>query len=272
MVSVNQAIREVIFLTRRQPRLDYHGRYASRISTASRSGGTDGAVPGIQSLRTVGGTRWEWKTAVRALRGLPPTQCVGLAGRFDPKLGRAASALFGKATRHIPVGRTRRHGNASARRASDVRQPREHRRSRCLFIRADPNPIWIAGSGAHLRVGQETYTHICAACHGADGRGESGNRVPRIAGQHYPYLRRQIDAAASLHRDLAPPEMTSALRGMSDPIKDALADYVARLGTSEALLDSIGWRGQAESSSEGFTTAWSWPRSTNRSFSYRWLA
>ena len=100
-----------------------------------------------------------------------------------------------------------------------------------------PNPDPIKGSGAHLRVGQETYTHICAACHGVDGRGESGNRVPRISGQHYPYLRRQVDAAAALHRDLAPPEMTSALRGMTDPQRDAVADYVSRLGSSEPLLD-----------------------------------
>jgi len=67
--------------------------------------------------------------------------------------------------------------------------------------------------------GQETYTHICAACHGADGRGEAANLVPRIAGQHYPYLRLQIDVAAALHRDLAPPEMTSALRSMGSPQK-----------------------------------------------------
>ena len=101
---------------------------------------------------------------------------------------------------------------------------------------ANPNPV--NGSGEHLRVGQELYTHICAACHGVDGRGEQGNRVPRIAGQHYPYLRRQMEAAASLHKDLAPPEMTSALRGMRPQENDALADYISRLGNSEALLDS----------------------------------
>src|SRR5450631_2342015 len=50
---------------------------------------------------------------------------------------------------------------------------------------ANPNPV--VGSGKHLRVGQELYTHICAACHGVGGGGESGNRVPRIAGQHFPY-------------------------------------------------------------------------------------
>jgi cytochrome c553 len=102
----------------------------------------------------------------------------------------------------------------------------------------DSNPHPVTGSGEHPRVGQEIYAHICAACHGADGRGEAGNRVPRIAGQHYPYLRRQIDVAAALHRDLAPPEMTSALRGMQSQEEDALADYISRLGHSDVLLDS----------------------------------
>jgi len=102
----------------------------------------------------------------------------------------------------------------------------------------DPSPNPVKGSGEHLRVGQELYTHICADCHGVAGQGEAANRVPRIAGQHYPYLKRQIEAAAALHKGLAPPEMTSALRGMRPQEKDALADYISRLGNSEALLDS----------------------------------
>lgn len=102
----------------------------------------------------------------------------------------------------------------------------------------DSNPHPVNGSGKHLRVGQEIYEHICAACHGADGRGQAANRVPRIAGQHYPFLRRQIDVAAALHKDRAPLEMTSALRGMQNQEKDALADFISRLGDSDILLDS----------------------------------
>ena len=94
----------------------------------------------------------------------------------------------------------------------------------------DANPDPVKGSGEHLRVGLELYTHICAACHGVDGGGQSGNRVPRIGGQHFPYLSRQIEAGATLHKDLAPPEMTSALRGMRPQEKEALADYISRLG------------------------------------------
>ena len=63
------------------------------------------------------------------------------------------------------------------------------------------------------------------------GQGEAANRVPRIAGQHFPYLRQQIEAAAGLHKEIAPPEMTAALRGMSPEERDALADYISRLGT-----------------------------------------
>jgi cytochrome c553 len=117
------------------------------------------------------------------------------------------------------------------------------------------NPTPIKGSGEHLRVGQEIYTHICAACHGPDGRGHASNHVPRIAGQHYPYLRRQVEEAARLHRDLAPPEMTSALRNMRDSEKDALADYVSRLGNADALVDperrpnAEAYRGPASSPS-----------------------
>jgi cytochrome c553 len=103
-------------------------------------------------------------------------------------------------------------------------------------LSANPKPV--TGPGEHPRVGQEIYGHICAACHGIDGGGEELNRVPRIAGQHYPYLRRQIESAASLHRELAPPEMTSALRGMHDQEREALADYISRLGSTDVLLDS----------------------------------
>lgn len=105
--------------------------------------------------------------------------------------------------------------------------------------------IWLEHRGAVIAElspvdGQETRgscAHICAACHGPDGRGQASNRVPRIAGQHYPYLRRQVEEVARLHRDLAPPEMTSALRGMREPEKDALADYISRLGGADALVD-----------------------------------
>jgi cytochrome c553 len=107
----------------------------------------------------------------------------------------------------------------------------------------EPNPNPVKGSGLHLRVGQELYTHLCAACHGVTGHGEAGNRVPRLAGQSYLYLKQQIEAAAARHKDLAPPEMTSALQSMRPQEKESIADYISRLGNSDALLDSSGPEG-----------------------------
>ena len=46
-----------------------------------------------------------------------------------------------------------------------------------------------------------------------------------------------FEGAADLHKDFAPPEMTSAIRGMRAQEKDALADHVSRLSTSDVLLD-----------------------------------
>ncbi len=92
-----------------------------------------------------------------------------------------------------------------------------------------PNPSPLLGPGEGLAGAAETYARICAACHGVDGEGNNGQGVPRLAGQQFPYLFRQIKAAAQLHREMAPPEMASALRGRTDSQKQALADYISRL-------------------------------------------
>ena len=105
---------------------------------------------------------------------------------------------------------------------------------------ADLNPPSrpVEGSGRNLDVGQQLYARYCTGCHGIDGRGDRDNRVPRVAGQHYPYLKRQVEAAANLHKDIAPPEMTSALRAMRPVERDSLADYLSRLGNREGLPNS----------------------------------
>jgi cytochrome c553 len=92
----------------------------------------------------------------------------------------------------------------------------------------EPNPRPVLGPGKRLGTGQDAYEHICSACHGASGGGDPATGAPRIAGQNYPYLQRQIAAAAKLHRELAPTEMTSALRALDTASMDALADYISR--------------------------------------------
>jgi len=88
---------------------------------------------------------------------------------------------------------------------------------------------------AHGRTGGGVGSRV-RRCGG--GGGAAANRVPRIAGQHFPYLRRQIEAAGNLHKDFAPPEMNAALRGTGAQERDALADYISRLAGADPLLDS----------------------------------
>jgi len=96
----------------------------------------------------------------------------------------------------------------------------------------------VEGPGQQLDLGQQLFARFCAGCHGVDGRGDRDNRVPLLAGQHYPYLKRQIEAAANLHKDIAPPEMISALRAMRAVERQALADYLSRLGQPESSASS----------------------------------
>jgi cytochrome c553 len=198
---------------------------------------TGRAIPG-NCWRSACGALLGRQPSLRALRSLPSTERLGVAGWRHPKSCRSAKTRL---ERQLTVFRSGARVDTAMQIVaahSTLSSPQHIAALATYLSRLDANPNPVEGSGEHRRVGQELSAHICAACHGVNGRGEPVDRVPRIAGQHYPYLRRQIEAAAALHKELAPPEMTSALRGMRPQEKDALADYISRLGDSEALLDS----------------------------------
>ena len=100
----------------------------------------------------------------------------------------------------------------------------------------DRNPRPIVGSGKNLRLGQEIYTYICANCHGSYGDGSAKGNAPRIAKQHYPYLRRQISDIGGLHRKISNAGEDLVLGRLTTTGKDAVADYISRLDESEAPM------------------------------------
>src|ERR1017187_5088127 len=63
------------------------------------------------------------KSSLRALRSLPSTERLGLAGWRHPEPCRSAKALFRKAAGRVSIGSACRYGNASSSGAFDVRQP-----------------------------------------------------------------------------------------------------------------------------------------------------
>ncbi|HEY1283779.1 MAG TPA: c-type cytochrome [Steroidobacteraceae bacterium] len=48
------------------------------------------------------------------------------------------------------------------------------------------------GDGQYVSHGAAVYAARCAQCHGTSGQGNSQEVVPRLAGQHYEYLLRQM--------------------------------------------------------------------------------
>lgn len=74
----------------------------------------------------------------------------------------------------------------------------------------------------------------CVACHGADGNSVVPN-WPKLAGQHEPYLVRQITLIKSGARPV--PEMAGITPGLSEQDIEDLAAYFASQTTSSGLAD-----------------------------------
>jgi cytochrome c553 len=94
------------------------------------------------------------------------------------------------------------------------------------------------GDGAHAEAGAAIYAQSCASCHGAEAQGDDRRGIPRIAGQHAPYLARQIYDAVDGRR---PPLARSHGK------RFATLDFEQVLGLTDYLA-RIGWSGDGERS------------------------
>jgi cytochrome c553 len=86
------------------------------------------------------------------------------------------------------------------------------------------------GSGEYLVKGAQVYSQQCASCHGAAGEGDNRQRYPRLAGQHYEYLLRQLHDAMEGRRPNFPHEHIRLLERLERPDFVGVADYLSRLG------------------------------------------
>jgi len=75
---------------------------------------------------------------------------------------------------------------------------------------------------------------VCAACHGADGNSVVPN-WPKIAGQHAPYLERQLGLIKSGARVV--PEMAGIVIGLSDQDMADVAAYFSAQTIKSGLAD-----------------------------------
>jgi cytochrome c553 len=96
------------------------------------------------------------------------------------------------------------------------------------------------GNDARLRRGAERYTRLCLRCHGARGEGNSPRAIPRIAGQHFPYLERQIyDAVDGRRPNFSTAHIRLLARLDRDDI-EAVAGYISHLGPGDARPTPAG--------------------------------
>lgn len=98
------------------------------------------------------------------------------------------------------------------------------------------------GSGRQLKRGRAVYRTYCAKmCHGANGEGNSRDYTPRIQGQHYEYLLRQLRLIRDGGRRNANRAMVRRIQGVDDRSLVALADYVSRLEPTAERVAPAGW-------------------------------
>jgi len=90
------------------------------------------------------------------------------------------------------------------------------------------------GDGELIDHGARVYAEHCRSCHGRSADGDEKAMIPRIAGQHYEYLTRQIyDAVDGRRPNFSKAHVRRLARLERDDIV-GLADYLSRLSQPPA--------------------------------------
>ncbi|MEO8307353.1 MAG: c-type cytochrome [Pseudomonadota bacterium] len=85
------------------------------------------------------------------------------------------------------------------------------------------------GTGEYADHGAGVYTRLCASCHGAEAKGDGTKGYPRLAGQQYAYLVRQIHDAVEGRRPTFSHQHIRLLEPLDFMDIQGIADYLARL-------------------------------------------
>lgn len=98
------------------------------------------------------------------------------------------------------------------------------------------------GDGTDLAYGASLYRNNCVDCHGELGEGNGEKTYPRLQGQHYHYLLRQLTWIQSGKRRNANQEMMRQIRHLTLREFKALSDYVSRMAPDADKLSPYTWR------------------------------
>jgi cytochrome c553 len=96
------------------------------------------------------------------------------------------------------------------------------------FAAQQPAPIAFKPDPVKLEAGRKKAAEVlCTMCHLGGFTGQ--NEIPRVAGQQYPYIVKQLEDFRARRRTNDAGSMTSVAKGLSDEDIQNLANYVANL-------------------------------------------
>jgi cytochrome c553 len=96
------------------------------------------------------------------------------------------------------------------------------------FSKQKQTPNGFKADGAKVAAGQKkTDEVLCPMCHLGAFAGQ--NEIPRVAGQHYAYVKKQLSDFKARRRTNDAGNMTSVAGTLSDDDIESLAQYIANL-------------------------------------------
>jgi cytochrome c553 len=96
-------------------------------------------------------------------------------------------------------------------------------------LRRPPPPKGGMGDGKAVQEGRIVYYRECEGCHGRLAEGDLRTLKPRLAGQHYAYLLRQLNETASGQRPGMDEMHVKRIGALSEAERAAVADHLSRL-------------------------------------------
>jgi cytochrome c553 len=109
-----------------------------------------------------------------------------------------------------------------------IGRPQEIAELAAFISRLDASSPAALGSGAELAAGARVFVMDCAGCHGATGQGDAARGIPRLAGQHHGYLRRQMQDAVEGRRPRLQGSHGARFVSLTAAEVDGLSDYLSR--------------------------------------------
>ncbi|MDP2828488.1 MAG: c-type cytochrome [Sulfuricellaceae bacterium] len=172
------------------------------------------------------------EAAYKVCKGCHKTDGSGLADADYPQLAGQHASVIIKQIMDIRAGR--RDNPRMYPFSGDWIVSAEEIADIAAYLNALPTPATNGkGNGYNLAHGKTLYEKDCASCHGKTGEGDARKFFPRVAGQHFIYIKRETRESRDQGRRNANPEMVKVLKGYTDADVEAVSDHMARLKMSE---------------------------------------